>query len=155
MAIKNLSALKKALKGFDVDAIIAAATAAEEVEISVPDGNFLTVAELAARDENIKATNINVGKELLIKELKAESGLEYSGEGSEDPKRFLTEYQKKVSADLGKSEEEKVTELNKVVEGLRKNLEKEQKEKSDLIAKQKEGSINSKFLEALLEQEAR
>lgn len=151
MAIKNISALKKALKGFDVDALIAAVTSTEEVEITVPDGTFLTPAELAARDENIKATNINVGKELLIKELKAESGLEYSGEGSKDPKRFLTEYQKKVATDLGKSEEEKVTELSKVVEGLRKNLEKEQKEKSELINKQKESSLNQKFLEASLD----
>jgi hypothetical protein len=151
MAIKNLSALKKILKGFDIDAIITAATSTEEVEITIPEGTFLTTADLTARDENIKTTNINVGKELLIKELKTESGLDYSGEGSKDPKRFLNEYKKKVSAELGKSEEEKVTELNKVVEGLRKNLEKEQKEKGDLITKQKESSINQKFLEASLD----
>jgi len=147
MAIKNLSALKKTLKGFDVDALLEAIKSTEEVEVSIPDVLVVTNAELSVRDEQIKATNINVGKELLIKELKTKAGLDYTGEGSKDPDKFISEYAKKVSTDLGKSEEEKVKELNSVVEKLRKNLEQEQKEKTELITSQKQSAIKQKYIE--------
>ena len=151
MPIKNIAALKKILKGFDVDALIAAIINIEEVEVTIPDVIVATNAELLARDENLKSTNINVGKELLIKELKTKAGLDYTGEGSKDPDKFITEYSKKVAESLGKSEGEKVAEANKVIEALRKNLETAQKEKGDLINSQKQATVKQKYLENTLD----
>lgn len=146
----SLIKLKSTLKGFDVDAIIAAAISTEQVDISVPDGNFFTPNEINTRDESIKNTNISVGKEIAIKEMKADVGLDYDGQGSKDPKRFIAEFNKKILADAKIVESDKVTERDKTIEGLRNSINTISQEKETFIKQAKDAAIDTSILSETL-----
>ena len=147
MAIKNLSELKKALKGVDLDSIIAAIKDENEVEVKVPDIKVFTEDEIRSRDsEQVKA-----GKEIAIKELKAEVGLDYSGEGSKDPKKFIENFKLKIEKDGNISIDEKVKEKDTIITKLQANLEKATQEKEQVLKTVKESQLTTEYLQTTIE----
>lgn len=125
MPIKKTSILAwaTALKIPKAD-IDAAEASADEVEVAVPTGlTVFTDPELLQRDTSLKAGNTTASREILIKELKEKTGLEYDGQGSKDPERFIAEFQKKAVADAGIQESDKVKGLNETVKQLQTNLQ--------------------------------
>lgn len=118
----------------DIPAVTAAIENKDEVALPAPISPDLKVflpAELATRDESIKNTHTKAGMEIAIKQLKEDAGLTYDGEGSKDPKKFVTEIRKKTLADAGVDEGKKVTELNATIDGLRANIVKIQGEATE------------------------
>ena len=148
MALKAeaVTKLKATLKGFDVDKLIAAIKAEAEEEYPIPEVKVFTDTELASRDESQKNNGIKIGKEFAIKDLKADVGLDYDGEGSKDPKKFAEEYKKKIINEAGIKESEKVRELNTTIEQLRTNLTNATTEKESFIRQSKEAQLETQIL---------
>jgi hypothetical protein len=118
-----------------------------ETEIKLPeDISVFTKAELTSREEQIKSSSLRAGKEMSIKELKEKAGLEYDGQGSKDPARFLEEYGKKVLKDANITETEKIKELNTTIEGLRANITMLTSEKESMLKATKEAQLDNDIL---------
>jgi hypothetical protein len=69
--------------GIDVDALVKAHTATDEVSITIPSGKFLTDEQLTERDENIGLQREKVGESKAVSIAKAElkkRGVEVKGE---------------------------------------------------------------------------
>lgn len=159
MAIKKESiiAMATALK-LDMTAFNAALAATDEQEVKLPEGTkvftttdltthtVLNQAELTSRDETIKNSAQKAGKEFAVKEMKEAAGLDYDGEGSKDPKRFVTEYQKKVLKDANITETDKIKELNGIIEGLRTNITTLTAEKETMITTTKRAQSDNDLL---------
>jgi len=119
MPIKNLDTIAKLLR-IDVAKLHEAAKSETEVEVEIPaDLDVLTKAERETRENNLKSTNIEAGKEIMVKELKKATNLEFEGK---NPEKFIAEFQAKVLKDANVSVDEKIKERDKTIEGLRKNL---------------------------------
>lgn len=119
----------------------------KEVDLKLPEGvSVFTQAELTSREEQLKSTATRSAKEIVVKDLKEKAGLEYDGEGSKDPVRFISEYQKKVLAEANVKESDKVKELNTTIEGLRSNLTNLTNEKNNLIKTAKDAEIDNNIL---------
>jgi len=138
--------LKALLKGFDVDKLIAAIKDDKEADFDVPEVKVFTDVELTSRDESMKTVGIKAGKEIAVKELKEAVGLDYEGEGSKDGKKFIAEYQKKVIADAGIKESDKVREKDSVIEQLRANLTNLTAEKEASIKAAKMAQLDTEIL---------
>lgn len=132
MPIKKdtILAMAKALKMpiADVEAAIANT---EEVAMVLPEVTVLTAAELTARDTQTKAGASNSAREIVIKEMKEKAGLDYDGEKSKDPERFITELQKKALKDANIEESKKVTDRDATITQLQQNLTTLQGEKAN------------------------
>lgn len=143
MAIKNLEAIAKLLK-IDPAKMLEAAKSDQEVEVEVSaDLQVFTKPELETRENNLKSTNIEAGKEIMVKELKKATGLEFAGK---DPEKFINEYKAKVLKDENISVDDKIKEKDKVIEGLRKNLGERDTEITGLKAKATQAETDSKLL---------
>lgn len=143
MAIKNLEAIAKALR-IDPAKLLEAAKSDQEVEVEVPaDLVVMTKAEQETRENSLKSTNIGVGKEIIIKELKQKEGLEFEGK---DPEKFIAEYKAKILKDANISVDDKVRERDKTIEGLRKNLGERDTEITTLKTKATQAEADAKML---------
>lgn len=153
----SVIAMAAALK-IDPAVLKLAMDAPDEQEIKVPEGikvltaedlktsTVLTAADLTARDETSKAAGEKIGRELTVKTLKETAGLDYDGEGSKDPKRFITEYGKKVLKDSNIVESDKVKELNTIIDGLRTNITTLTTEKEGMVKSTREAQLNNEIL---------
>jgi hypothetical protein len=151
MAIKNLEAIAKALR-IDPAKLLEASKSDQEVEVEVPaDLVVMTKAEQETRENSLKSTNIGIGKEIIIKELKQKEGLEFEGK---DPEKFITEYKAKILKDANISVDEKVRERDKTIEGLRKNLGERDTEITTLKTKASQAEADSKLLGLLPKERA-
>lgn len=151
MAIKNLEAIAKVLK-IDPAKLLEAAKSDQEVEVEVPaDLQVFTKAELETRENNLKSTNIEAGKEIMVKELKKATGLEFAGK---DPEKFINEYKAKVLKDENISVDDKIKEKDKTIEGLRKNLGEKDTEITGLKTKASQAEADSKLLGLLPKERA-
>ena len=111
----TILAMAKKLR-MDTSKVEAAISNDADTEVDIPENvKVLTDSELQSRDGSIKATNIEAGKEILIKELKEAAGLEYDGEGSKDGKRFINELKKATLAESNKTESEKIKEKDLLI----------------------------------------
>ena len=143
MAIKNLEAIAKLLK-IDPAKMLEAAKSDQEVEVEVSaDLQVFTKPELETREANLKSTNIEAGKEIMVKELKKATGLEFAGK---DPEKFINEYKAKVLKDENISVDDKIKEKDKVIEGLRKNLGDKDQEINTWKNKATQADVDSKYL---------
>jgi hypothetical protein len=143
MAIKNLDAIAKLLK-IDPAKLLEAAKSDQEVEVEVPaDLQVFTKAEFDTRESNLKSTNIEAGKEIMVKELKKATGLDFAGK---DPEKFITEYKAKVLKDENISVDDKIREKDKTIEGLRKNLGDKDQEVNAWKNKATQADVDSKYL---------
>lgn len=148
MAIKKESiiAMATALK-MDMTVINAALASTTEDEVKLPDGiSVFTAAELTGREETLRNAGIKAGKEIAVKELKELTGLEYDGEGSKDPKRFVTEHGKKVLSEANIVESEKIKAKDTVIEGLRTNIVTLTTEKETSVKATKAAQLDSDLL---------
>jgi len=151
MAIKNLEAIAKLLK-LDPAKLLEAAKSDQEVEVEVPANlQVFTKAELDTREANLKSTNIEAGKEIMVKELKKATGLEFAGK---DPEKFINEYKAKVLKDENISVDDKIKEKDKTIEGLRKNLGEKDNEITGLKTKASQAEADSKILGLLPKERA-
>lgn len=119
MALKKeaLEKLKSTLKGFDVDKLIAAATATDEQDYEIPaDVNVLTTAELTTRDENSikkgktegEGIGETKGKEIIVKKIAKKFGFDDTiiATIGTDETKLEAEVQKKFKAgDAGLQEQ--------------------------------------------------
>lgn len=124
MAFKKqtLAQIAALLKISEAD-LIAAAASTDEVDIAIPtDVQVFTAAELTARDKNKKDEGIGIGKELIVKDIKKETGLNYTDEGSLDPVRLVKELTTKAVTDAKIEPDKKVNLLNEQVSALQKQL---------------------------------
>lgn len=124
MAFKKqtLAQIAALLKISEAD-LIRAASETDEVDITIPtDLQVLTAAELATRDTNKKNEGITVGKELIVKDIKKDSGLDYTGEGSLDPARLIRELTTKAVNDAKIEPNKKVELMQDQVTALQKQL---------------------------------
>jgi len=153
MALKQatLDKLKSTFKGLDVDKLITAIKAEDEQDVDIPEVKVFTDTELASREESVKNSGIKVGKEIAIKELKETVGLDYDGEGSKDPKKFVSEYQKKVLTEANIKESDRIKEKEAAIEQLRLNIEKLTNEKNDFLRKSKEAEIDGLILSSTID----
>jgi hypothetical protein len=143
MPIKNLEAIGKLLK-IDPAKLLEAEKSDQEVEVEVPaDLQVFTKAELETRENNLKSTNIEAGKEIMVKELKKATGLEFAGK---DPEKFINEYKAKVLKDENISVDDKIKEKDKTIEGLRKNITERDTEITGLKAKATQAEGEAKML---------
>lgn len=151
MPIKNLEAIAKLLK-IDPAKMLEAAKSDQEVEVEVPaDLQVFTKPELETREANLKSTNIEAGKEIMVKELKKATGLEFAGK---DPEKFINEYKAKVLKDENVSVDDKIKEKDKVIEGLRKNIGERDTEITTLKTKASQAEADSKLLGLLPKERA-
>jgi hypothetical protein len=105
----------------------------EEKEIAIPDTvKVYADPEWGQVKENLKNEGIQVGKELLIKDMKGKAGLEYDGK---DPEKFLSEYKALVLKDGNVSVDEKVKAREKTIEELRGALKLAQDKEADALSK--------------------
>ena len=149
--IKNLEAIAKALK-IDPAKLLEAAKSEQEVEIEVPaDLVVMTKTEQETRENNLKSTNIEAGKEIAIKELKKATGLEFEGK---NPEKFIEQFQGKVLKDANISVDDKIKEKDKTIEGLRKNLGERDTEITTLKTKASQAEADSKLLGLLPKERA-
>lgn len=151
MPIKNLETIAKLLK-IDPAKMLEAAKSDQEVDVEVPaDLQVFTKPELETREANLKSTNIEAGKEIMVKELKKATGLEFAGK---DPEKFINEYKAKVLKDENISVDDKIKEKDKVIEGLRKNIGDRDTEITGLKAKATAAEADSKLLGLLPKERA-
>lgn len=151
MPIKNLEAIAKVLK-IDPAKLLEAAKSDQEVEVEVPaDLQVFTKAELETRENNLKSTNIEAGKEIMVKELKKATGVEFVGK---DPEKFINEYKAKVLKDENISVDDKIKEKDKTIEGLRKNITDRDTEITGLKTKASQAEADSKLLGLLPKERA-
>lgn len=154
---ESIIAMATALK-IDPAVLKIAMDAPDDQEVKLPEGikvltaedlkttTVLTAAELTSRDEQSRTAGEKIGRELTVKSLKETAGLEYDGEGSKDPKRFITEYGKKVLKDSNIQESDKVKELNTVIDGLRTNITTLTTEKDGMVKSTKEAQLDNDIL---------
>lgn len=151
MPIKNLEAIAKLLK-IDPAKMLEAAKSEQEVDVEVPaDLQVFTKPELETREANLKSTNIEAGKEIMVKELKKATGVEFAGK---DPEKFINEYKAKVLKDENISVDDKIKEKDKTIEGLRKNLGEKDNEITGLKTKASQAEADSKWLGLLPKERA-
>ena len=127
--IKKDSILKMAaLLKMDAAAVTAAFDNKEEVDVKVTEGlNIFSADELSQREAQVKAGAAEAAQDILIKTMKEEAGLAYDGQGSKDPKRFVTELTKKAVTEAKIPVDKKVEELTTTAEALRTKLMEAQK----------------------------
>jgi hypothetical protein len=107
--------------------------AQEEKEVSIPDATKVFVGdEFTTATANLKNEGIKIGKEIGIKDLKEEAGLDFEGK---DPKKFISEFKAQVLKDANVSVDDKVKDRDKTITELKAALKKEQDEKADAISK--------------------
>jgi hypothetical protein len=148
MAIKkdSIIAIAKLLR-IDTAKVEAALAATDEVELALPtDLTILSATELESRENVLKTAAQKAGREYAVKELKEAAGLDYEGEGSKDPKRFVTEYGKKVLKDANVQESEKVAAANQTIEQLRVNITTLTTEKDGILKQTREAQQDNELL---------
>lgn len=108
--------------------------AKEEVEIAEFDAaklHVFTEDELTLRDTNNKetgkTTQITAGKEIMIKELKLKSGIEFEGK---DPDKFVTAFKEKILKEAKIEPAAAVAELNSQIVTLKSSLSKAEQDKA-------------------------
>lgn len=128
---EDISKIAKLLK-LDEAALNTALTATEETVLTIPELSVFTTDELTARDQNTKTTGYAEGKtagvEMLVKDLKAKHGVEID---SKDPEKFIEAFKANVLKDAKVEPNQKITELNGVIETLKGNIAKFDTEKSE------------------------
>lgn len=113
-----------------------------EVELK-EDLKIFTPAELTSREETLKTQHENAGKEIAIKTLKQETGVEFEGK---DSKKFIEAYKAKVLEDANVKESDKIKELNTTIEGLRANINTLTTEKDTFVRQSREAQLDSDIL---------
>jgi hypothetical protein len=105
--------------GIDVDALVKAHTATEEVAITIPSGKLLTDEQLAERDENIGAQREKIGESKAAAIAKSEfkkRGIDVKGDRWGDMVNEINEA-------INKDKEAKVTQLQEQNNLLLKDVE--------------------------------
>lgn len=117
--------------------LTAAIAAADEQDFPLLEGlQIFTEAELNTREASVKAGAQKSGREIAIKEMKEKAGLDYEGEGSKSPERFIAELTAKLTAEAGKDESAKVKERDTTIAELRGKLTTKEQEHLAAIAQQ-------------------
>lgn len=112
--------------GLEGGALKAAIESEDSKEITIPTGQFVdsestvfTKKELLRRDDKLKETHEQAGKEILVKEYKREKGLEFDGKSLDHLLSFSNE---KALEEAGKEPDAKIKELEtknqKLVESI-------------------------------------
>lgn len=127
--------------------LIAAHEAPEEKAIALPtDLLVLTKDEASQRDKNNKDEGVKLGKDLNMKDMKKLAGLEYDGQGSLDPERFVNELTSKAVKDASIEPDKKVSQLSEQVTLLQKQLEEKENAISTVKKSAQEASFNANLL---------
>lgn len=130
-----ISKIAAALK-LDESALTTALSAADEQDITIPEGLVvLTPAELASRDGANETKGYNKGEvaaiEKLVKEQKNTLGLEFEGK---DPNKLFEAFKSKVLTDAKIEPSAALQEKETIITGLRANLTKLEQEKQEIAA---------------------
>lgn len=121
--------IAKAL-GLDAAALKAAHEDKEEKDFPIPeDIHAFTQAQLDTRDKNKKDEGIKVGKELAVKDIKQEAGLDFEGK---DPKTLIEKLTEKVGKDAATPLDEKLKERDKTIGQLRESIKAKEAEFTNL-----------------------
>lgn len=146
---QTLTKIASLLKVPEAD-LLAAAESSEEKDIALPEGLVvLTSGELSQRDENQKNQGVTLGKDLQMKAVKKLAGLEYDGQGSLDPDRFVKELTSKAVKDASIEPDKKVAQFQEQVTLLQKQLEEKEASISQVQTKAKEAIFNSNLVQLL------
>jgi prefoldin subunit 5 len=126
--------------------LIAALTATEETDITIPEINSFTTDELATRDTNLKATGYTEGKiagtEMLIKDLKTKHAIEID---SKDADKFIDAFKDKVLKEAKVEPNQKISELNATIAQLQGNITAFDTEKAGYLNQINAIKIDSKL----------
>lgn len=121
--------------------------ATEEKKIAIPETTKIFTGEAFTKaTENIKNDGIKIGKELVVKDMKEEVGLEFEGKNY---KKFIEEYKTHVLKEEGKTVDEKVKSRDKTINELKEALTKEQKEKTEAINSQMQVKKDYELIKSL------
>lgn len=147
----NKEAQKKVLKALSFpEAEIAKLTGDDEVDVTVPEGKFYNNDDLAELETNLKeegkGENIKAGKEIMIKDLKKELGLDYDGK---DPKTFVAKAKEFILKDAQKPESEALRALEADKIALQDTLKEKETELSNLMRDKETLSYNNTLLSKL------
>lgn len=140
----------EAILGMEGGALKVAIESDDSKEITIPTGQFVDVAthqvftnkELLQREDKLKETHENAGREMLIKEYKREKGLEFDGKTVEHLLKFSNDAAVK---EAGKEPDEQMQILqtkNEKLIGMNNDWETKYNglEASNLIAESKRGT---------------
>lgn len=135
----------------DVAKVTAAYDATDEQDVEFDPASIivLTPAEQTSREDTLKKNATTAGKEIAIKELKVEAGIEFEGK---DGKKLIEEIGKKALAGANIEESVKVKELNTTIEGLRTNIATMQAEAQTLTASARESANDQELLTLTIDQ---
>lgn len=129
---EDISKIAKLLK-LDEATLNTALTATEETVLTIPELSVFTTDELTALTTNTKKIGYEEGRvihnEMTAKTLKKEFGID--PDFSKDPIEVVRAIQEKVLKDAKVEPNQKITELNGVIETLKGNIAKFDTEKSE------------------------
>lgn len=91
MALSKSVVAKLKKFNINVDELVAAITASEEVDVNIPDGTFFTDEQLVIRDGKKYNEGKEAGEEIAVNEVKKAKGLEFTGRKVEGLVKHLTE----------------------------------------------------------------
>lgn len=120
MALSKSVIAKLKKFNINVDELIAAVTASDEVDITIPDGTFFTDEQLVIRDGKKYNEGKEVGEEQAVYEIKKAKGLEFTGRKVEGLVKHLTE--------RPKEETEIITKLQSNIKAIEAEKERLQSE---------------------------
>lgn len=137
------------LLGIDAAAFKAAAEDKDEKDFSLPeDIHIFTQAQLDSRDKNKKDEGIKVGRDLEIKDIKAEMGLEFEGK---DRKALVEKAKEAIAKEIGAPADEKVKERDKTIAQMREALKAKDTELESVTAKYKADAVKTQLLSMTLD----
>jgi hypothetical protein len=140
--IKTL-AEKLKLKVEDIEAAI---KDEKEVELNLPEITVFMADELKTRDENLKRTNYESGKqagvEILVKDLKEKTGVTIEGK---DPYKFVEALKTKTLEDAKIEPNAKIQEQENIITKLKNNLQTLENENKELSSQIKENTLKGQL----------
>lgn len=118
---KSVSNLATIL-GTDAKSLMAQISSEEEVDITLPSGDFFTEDELSKRDTSKYLEGKDAGVEMLVKNLKKEKGYQFESKNIED---FLNHYEEDLKSKYSKNSDERVKELEGDLTKVKSSYEQE------------------------------
>jgi hypothetical protein len=142
----------EAILGMEGGALKAAIESDDSKDITIPTGQFVdnathqvfTNKELLQREDKLKETHENAGREMLIKEYKREKGLEFEGKTVDHLLKFSNEAAVKEAGIAPDEKNKLLQEKNEKLVGMNNEWETKYSglEASNLLAESKRGTDN-------------
>ena len=134
------------LTGMTESDINAVMTSEDEVEVTLPTGNFFTEDEIKARDSQKYKEGGTAAVEMAVKDARNTLGLQFEGKTIEN---LLTNYKTKIEQDAKIEPTQKVKELQTDNEKLRGTIAELENKSKELEGNLKRGEIDYKFNSAM------